>query len=171
MTFRRFIFVDIILVPVLSITGCSFIQNHEPSINRDIAIMIAASNVPSDVIEFADVMTLWNESKWTVNFMLTNNVTVTEDELGWPEDPANEYENYILPTGNYSLLTFDIDRKTGVILSRRASDNVLLGGPGTWNTEPPETVFLPFWSVIAAGIVGILIGGLFIWVVSYLKRT
>lgn len=148
-------------------------QAEELSINRDVAIMIAEANVPSNVIGEASIQTLWDESKWTVHFLLTDNNTVTKSELGWPESPNNKFVNQgTLPVDTYRLLTFTIDRRTGAVLSRQASDSVLLGGPGTFNTDPPEMVSLsfPLWSVIASGIGGLVIGGMIVWFIMHRKK-
>ena len=128
--------------------------------------MIATANLPSSVIGDADVQTLWHESNWIVHFMFTHNKTVDKSELGWPQSPNNKFVNQgSLPANTFSLLTFTIDRMTGIVLSRQASDSVLLGGPGTFNTEPPERVFIPFWSAIAFGIGGLILGGMIIWLI------
>ncbi|MBN1369711.1 MAG: hypothetical protein JW954_05700 [Dehalococcoidaceae bacterium] len=162
-----------ILILILSTASCTSIQKNESYVTRDVAIMIAAANAPSSIFNDASTatLTLWDDSTWTVNFLLTQGMTISKDELGWPEALTNKYENNILPKGTFTLLTFDIDRKTGAVLLRRASDGVLLGGPGTWNTEPPEIVLFPLWAVIAAGVVGVLIGGLLIFSLFYLKRV
>lgn len=173
MGIRKVVFGISILILILSTASCTSIQKNESSITRDVAIMIAAANVPSSIINDANTvtLTLWDDSTWTVNFVLTQGMTISKDELGWPEALTNEYENNILPNGTFTLLTFDIDRKTGAVLLRRASDGVLLGGPGIWNTEPPEIILFPLWAVIVAGVVGVLIGGLLTFSLSYLKRV
>jgi hypothetical protein len=158
----------ILALPIISCTPGS--QTDEFSINRDVAIMIAAANVPSNVIGEASVQTLWDESKWTVHFLLTENF-LTKNELGWPESPNNRFVNQgALPADTYGLLTFTIDRRTGVVLSRRASDSVLLGGPGIFNTEPLERAYLPLWSAIASGIGGLVIGGMIVWIIMHRKK-
>jgi hypothetical protein len=133
--------------------------------------MIAAANVPSNIIEEASVATLWNDSNWTIHFLLTGKRTVTKNELGWSESANNKLVNQgMLPADTYSLLTFTIDRRTGVVLTRQASDSVLLGGPGIFNTEPSERVFVPLWSAIASGIGGLMIGGMIVWLIMHRKK-
>ncbi len=166
--------ITIILLSVLALTfaGCeSGSQADELPINRNVAILIAAANVPSGVIERASVLTLWDESKWTVHFMLAANGTVTKNELGWVESTSTEFENQgRLPMGTYSLLTFHIDKRTGAVLSRWASDSVLLGGPGVFNTEPPVRTPLSPWPAIMSGIGGLVIGGMIVWLVMRRKK-
>ena len=151
------------IIPAGCTTGS---QTDQVSINRAVAIMIVEANVPSSVISGVSVQTLWDQSKWTVHFELST--TVTKSELGWPESPNNRFVNQgLLPVDTYDLLTFAIDRKTGVVLSRQASDSVLLGGPGMFNTEPPGRASLPLWTAIAIGIGGLVIGGMTVWLIMH----
>jgi hypothetical protein len=159
----------ILALPIISCTPGS--QTDEFPINRDVAIMIAAANVPSNVIGEASVSTLWDDSNWTVHFSLTENRTVTKNELGWSESPNTKFEHQgMLPVDIYRLLTFTIDRRTGAVLSRQASDSVLLGGPGIFDTEPPERASLPLWSAIASGTGGLVIGGMTVWLIMRRKK-
>ena len=154
----------ILAIPVISCTPGS--QTDELPTNRDVAIMIATANVPSSVIGETSVVTLWDDSNWIVHFLLPANRTVTKAELGWSESPNTRFEHRgMLPVDTYRLLTLTIDRRTGAILSRQASDSVLLGGPGIFNTEPPTRASLPLWSPIASGIVGLMIGGMIVWLI------
>jgi hypothetical protein len=160
MNIKKIVLVVLLCVLILPIISCTGSQTRELSIDRDIAILIATACVPTGIISKASVLTLWDDNKWIVHFSLAGNTTVTRGELGWSESPANSFENQgSLPADTYRLLTINIDRKTGLVLSRRASDSVLLGGPGIFNTEPPEPVFLPLWVVIVSGIGGLVIGG------------
>jgi len=167
----------ILLLGVLTLlsVGCKTnSQTEEIQINRDVAIMIAEANVPSNVIGEASIQTLWDESKWTVHFLLLDNHIVTKSELGWSESPNNKFVNQgTLPASTYRLLTFTIERRTGAVLSRQASDSVLLGGPGTFNTEPPERVSFsfPLWSVVASGIGGLVVGGMIVWFIIRRKKA
>ena len=159
----------ILAVPVISCAPGS--QTDELPINRDVAIMVAAANVPSSVIGETSVATLWDDSNWVVHFSLTENRTVTKNDLGWSESPNTRFEHWgMLPVDTYRLLTFTIDRRTGAVLSRQASDSVLLGGPGIFDTEPPERASLPLWSAIASGIGGMTIGGMIVWLIMRRKK-
>ncbi|MBF4483181.1 hypothetical protein [Dehalococcoides mccartyi] len=171
MTINKLILIFLIGGFTLSLIGCTpNSQTEEVPINRDIAIMIAKGDVPNNIIGEASIQTLWDESKWTVHFLLSGNNTVTKNEIGWPESPDNKFVNQgLLPADNYRLLTFTIDRRTGAVLSRQASDSVLLGGPGTFNTEPPEKVSLvfPLWLLIVSSIGGLVIGGTIVWLITH----
>ena len=174
MTLRKLILLVLICILALSVVNCaSSSQTDKPPIDRDVAIMIATANVPSNIIGEASVYTLWNDSEWIVHFLLSGNRTVTKGEIGWPESPNNRFENHgFLPVGTYGLLTFTIDRGTGAVLSRQASDSVLLGGPGVYDTEPPqppEGASLPLWSAIVSGIGGLVVGGIITYLIMRRK--
>jgi hypothetical protein len=157
----RKILILLVCISVLPIITTSCSKINDLKINRTEAIMIASACLPSKETEEASVVTLWDDSKWTVHFMFANNEgTITIKELGWVESPDTIFESQgRLPVNTYSLLTITIDRKTGAIISRKASDSFLLGGPGTFNTEPPKPVLIPLWLAIISGIGGLGIGG------------
>lgn len=154
------------IIPVACTTGS---QTDQAPIDRHVAIMIAEANVPSSATGVS-VLTLWNQSNWIVNFRLST--PVTRSELGWPESPNNRFVNQgRLPAGTYDLLTFTIDRSTGTVVSRQASDSVLLGGPGVFNTEPPGTATLPLWTAIAIGIGGLMVGAITVLLITRRRMT
>lgn len=139
-------------------------QAEELPINRDVAIMIAAVDVPSTVLKDASIYTLWNDSNWIVHYFLRGNNIVTKSELGWSASLNTSFKNEgLLPVDTYGLLTFTIDRMTGTVVSRQASDSILLGFHGAFNTEPPERMLMPLWSVIASGIGGLIVGAFAMW--------
>ena len=159
----------ILALPIISISCTTDLHTDELPVDRDVAIMIASAAMSSSTIGEAYVVTLWDDSNWTVYFELAD--PVTKNELGWPESPNTKFEHQgILPENTYQLLAFTIDRRTGAVLSRKASDSVLLGGPGIFNTEPPERTFLPLWSAIASGIGGLVIGGMVVWIIMRRRR-
>jgi hypothetical protein len=171
MAINKIILVTLLFVITLPIISCINGSPAEIPITRNVAIMIAAANVPSSVSGNADVVTLWDNSKWTVYFSLTK--TVTKEELGWPESPDTTFVNGgSLPLDTYRLLVFTIDRRTGGILSRYASDSLIFERPGilNLNTEPTGIAYLPLWSTITSGIVGFVIGGIFTWLVMRRKK-
>ena len=168
MTIRKIMLVMLLFMLALPITSCTM---DEIPIDRDVAIMIASADVPSSVIEQASVVTAWDNGKWTVYFLLTGDKTITKSEVGWLENPNTKFENQgMLPNDTYRLLVFTIDRRTGVVLSRVASDSVLLGGPGTFNTEPTQMILLPVWWAIAAGIGGLVVGGVVVWLIMHRNK-
>ncbi len=163
--------VSLLGVMALLPIGCVTSSEIEVPINRDVALMIATADVPTRIIGEAGIRTLWDESKWVVHFSLGHNNPVTRNEIGWPEDSNNRFVNQgVLPEGTYSLLTITIDRRTGAVLSRHASDSLVLGGPGTFNTEPPKAVFFRPWSVVASGLGGLVVGGAVLWLVGHRRK-
>jgi hypothetical protein len=162
---QRVLLLILLCLLAAPLAGCSSgAQTTSPPINRDVAIMIATSNVPSNVVEESSVQTVWDTSLWTVNFMLPANQGVTKNELGWYDSPMNTFEgDGSPPPDHYRLLSFGIDRRTGAVLSRRASNSLLLGGPGSFNTEPPGPVLLPLWVAVICGVGGLVIGAVGVW--------
>jgi hypothetical protein len=170
MTIHKIMLIILLCILALPIISCTTdLHTDEFPIDRDVAIMIASAAMSSSTIGEAYVVTLWNDSNWTVYFVLVEHIT--KNELGWPESPNTKFEHQgMLPEDTYRLLAFTIDRRTGAVLSRKASDSFLLGGPGMFNTEPPERIFLPLWSAIASGIGGLVIGGMVVWLIMHRKR-
>jgi hypothetical protein len=169
----RKILILLICISVLPIITISCSKTDNLKINRDMAIMIASASLPSGVTSEASVFTLWDDSKWTVHFMLENNEdTIAKNELGWAESPDAIFESGDdFPENNYRLLTITIDRKTGMIISRKASNSFLLGGPGTFNTEPPKPILIPIWLAIISGFGGLGIGGVGMWLIMQRKKV
>ena len=156
----------------LPIIGCSCSQIGELPIDRDTAVMIAKANIPSRVVDRVQINTLFFRDEWMVFVLYMGENKVTKSELGWPESPNNQFYNYEhLPMDTYSLLEFTIDRHTGAVLLRKASDLTQHGFPGSFNNEPPEPVFLPLWSIIVSGIGGLIIGGMIVWLLLHRRKT
>ena len=170
MTIHKIVLIILLCILALPVISCTTdLNTDELPVDRDVAIMIASAAMSSSIIGEASVVTLWDDSNWTVYFILGE--YITKNELGWQESLNTTFEHIgILPEDTYQLLAFTIDRRTGAVLSREASDSVLVGGPGIFNTEPPERTFLPLWLAIAFGIGGLLIGGIVVWIIMRRKR-
>ncbi len=137
-------------------------------IDRDIALTLAAKSLPADVIKEASKSVTWDEGVWRVIFFLPH-TSVTKDQLGWSDSPGTSFDSHgWLPSGSFSTLTFDISATSGAILSRQASDSIIVG-PMDGMPEMPDNR-VPPWTNIASGIGGLLVGGAIVWLAMRLRR-
>ena len=157
---------------ILSFTsfGCVYYPPHlqESPISRDQATMIAAANVPPDVMRRAAVSTDWRENLWVIWVFFSANNTVTRYELGWVETPDTTFIHFgtDLPENTYLLLAIEINRTTGALVSRQASDGIIVG-PGT----SPPSLYVPGWLAIASGITGLVVGGGTMWLILHRRKN
>ncbi len=143
-------------------------RTPDSQIDRDVAIILAAKDVPPDVIKEASKSADLNEGVWRVIFFLPHG-SVSKDQLEWPEGPDTSFENHgRLPSGSFSLLTLFISGTSGAVLFRQASDGIIVG-PLEGHTELPDNR-VPPWTNIASGMGGLLVGGTVVWLVMRLKR-
>jgi hypothetical protein len=108
-----------------------------PTISQNKAIAIAATQVPIEVINPAEIDVTLLGSVWRVIFY---NANVTKRELGWQEssdtqfDREGAYKNAV-PEGAYKSVMVTVDATTGNILRRLATNGIFLAGP----VPPPTT--------------------------------
>lgn len=170
---------------LILLTGCTYYKTvkYNYPISRDKAIMIAATNVPPDVIREASLSVVppgrileestsnkMHDTYWAVyfDFAPDNSVSsISKSELGWSENAGDTFHHHgYLPQDRFCLLEIKIDPYTGNVISREASDGHIIG-----SIEPlPETDYVPLLLSIGSGILGLLIGALGVWLVLRRRR-
>lgn len=170
MNTSRSILLTILALPIMLNWSCATTSpTPNPKINHDKAVIIAATNVPYSVINNTSIISLLKENIWIISFTLSGS-TVSKDELNWPSGDSTSFKNQgLLPNGVFRLLTFTLDASTGDIISREASDSIILGGPGVFYKEQ-QPIYQKVWFSIVTAIIGILAGGLIMWLFMRLKR-
>jgi hypothetical protein len=148
---------------LILLTGCTYKTvefEYDFPISRDKAIMIAATNVPFSVIREASLSVSPRDEDWVAYFQFPSNNTIpsiSKSELGWSEDAGDALRNFgSLPEDRFRLLTITIDNRTGVVISREASDGVIVGPTGPPRVRDLTSLFLS----IGSGICGLVIGAL-----------
>ncbi len=99
-----------------------------PAISEDKAIAIAATQLPSQVVERATVQ-IDEVVGWRVKFL---GADTTEQELNWPEDGKNRFEPGVpgsVPDGVFTNVGIFVNPSTGNIDTRVATNGVFLGVP------------------------------------------
>lgn len=154
---------------MLSLSCSSPSPSAELPIGHDKAVIIAATNVPYKAIKNASEYSILNNNTWTVSFVLPDKATVSRTEIGWLEGPNTSFINQgFLPPDTYRLLTFKINGSTGDIISREASDSILLGGPGVFYTRP-QPFTEQWWFPVLTAATGMITGGLIAWLFFHRK--
>ncbi|MDD5037769.1 MAG: hypothetical protein PHN78_00385 [Dehalococcoidales bacterium] len=163
-----------LMLAASALTGCSSPSDTQGTtsqvqISHDKAVLYAATNVPYDVVRNASIVSLLTDNTWVIFFVLPDNLTVSRGELGWMLGPDTSFKNQgLLPPDTYRLLVFKIGGMTGDIISREASDSVILGGPGVFYIEP-RPITQQLWFPISTAIAGVLAGGLVVWLILHQK--
>ena len=116
-----------LLLSASFLTGCP--QPNGSNLTEDQAIEIASSILPGQIVERSSliyansIQLLGPNGVWQVVFI---NANPTEEELNWQEGPDTIIERNNQPLRTIIIL---VDIQTGDILEKKATWNVVLGGP------------------------------------------
>jgi hypothetical protein len=130
----------VLLCVTLVLSGCSTKASFNPKITAEEAEIIAATNIPYEIIRECDIYVLQPADDWSVIFLLRSDF-ITKSDLNWEENSTTTFEQQGLSKdGEYNLLLIHVDFNTGEILSKKATDSVILGHPDMFYKEPQPIV-------------------------------
>jgi len=139
-------------------SGCSPKAAFNPKVSAEDAKIIAATNVPYEIIRQCDIYVLQPQENWAIIFSSSN--IITKSNLNWEENSITTFTHQgFLKNDEYRRLLIRVDFNTGEILSKEASDSIILGNPDMFYKEPIP-VIQKLWFLILCPIVAFLLGAL-----------
>ncbi|AKG54258.1 hypothetical protein DGWBC_1632 [Dehalogenimonas sp. WBC-2] len=96
------------------------------NLSQEEAIVIAGAEIPQGIMLKGTFSGNRIDSTWIVRCSFIHN-SVNGEELGWTQGEETRFLNAgILPQNIFRYLTFEIDAETGKVLTRTASDSLVI---------------------------------------------